>query len=321
MRAALLLAGAGVIALVLAACGGGGEERGPVHTPIGSRYLPQTVSSELVVGTNRFMVGLMDQEENRPVLGAQLHFRFFKLEGTERVLKDEMDATPIRITRTYTHIHEDGTVETHEAGDIGVYVATVEFDSPGDWAVEVSGSIDGQEMEPVAPTFTVLEEGFSPAVGEPAPRTAQPTLSDVADITELCTDDAPNPEMHDMTIAQAVTSGRPTVIVFATPAFCVSQICGPTKEAVDDLFVDYKDRVNFVHVEPYDLEKARSGEALEPLPFLWDEWGLRSEPWVFLVDSEGNVAAKFEAIVTREELEEALVPLLSPSPTGGDTRY
>jgi glutathione peroxidase-family protein len=141
--------------------------------------------------------------------------------------------------------------------------------------------------------------------------------------------------MHTMTIAEAVTSGRPSVIIFATPAFCLSRICGPTKDVVDDLFEQYKDEVNFVHVEPYFLELAREGKALCSIPVFnlqgarerWggaecpvltdDElpppdqsWNLTSEPWVFLVDSEGNIAAKFEAVVTMDELKAALEPLL-----------
>jgi hypothetical protein len=116
--------------------------------------------------------------------------------------------------------------------------------------------------------------------------------------------------MHDRTIADAVTSGRPTVIVFATPAFCMSQICGPTKSVVDEIYQEYATRANFVHVEPYDIEKARNGHGLDPLPFLEEEWGLRTEPWVFLVDRNGKVAAKFEAVVSREEIVQALLRIL-----------
>ena len=40
------------------------------------------------------------------------------------------------------------------------------------------------------------------------------------------------------------------------------------------------------------------------------EWGLPSEPYTFLIDAQGRVAAKFEAYVSYPELEEALVALL-----------
>jgi hypothetical protein len=59
---------------------------------------------------------------------------------------------------------------------------------------------------------------FSVGVGDPAPRSVQTILSDVFDIKEIDTFDPPKPDMHDMTIADAVTSGKPSVIVFATPA-------------------------------------------------------------------------------------------------------
>ncbi len=307
-----LLAAAAVLALLAAACSSGADKDGPVLTPVQARYLPQTVSSELAVGPNRFMVGLVDQEQSQPVIGAQLHFRFFKLDGNEATLKFEMDANAIRVTKTYTHTHADGTVETHSAGEVGVYVANVDFDSAGQWGVEVSGAVQGDKIEPVRPTFTVLEKSLSPTVGDPAPRSRQPILGDPGfeDIAALDTSDPPNPDMHSMTIADAVASGRPTVIVFATPAFCISQICGPTKEVVDELYQKYQGQANFVHVEPYDLEKARSGEGLVPQPFLTEEWHLQSEPWVFVVDSQGVIAAKFQAVVTLEELEAALTPLL-----------
>jgi hypothetical protein len=80
---------------------------------------------------------------------------------------------------------------------------------------------------------------------------------------------------------------------------------------VDDLYAEYGDEANFVHVEPYDLVKARAGEALEVLPLLTDEWWLDSEPWVFVVDSSGLISAKFEGIMSYEELEAALTQVLS----------
>jgi hypothetical protein len=63
--------------------------------------------------------------------------------------------------------------------------------------------------------------------------------------------------------------------------------------------------VHFVHVEPYDVARARSGEGLFAVPAT-DDWGLTSEPWVFIVNGAGNVTAKFEAIVTSDELTQAL---------------
>jgi hypothetical protein len=46
-------------------------------------------------------------------------------------------------------------------------------------------------------------------------------------------------------------------------------------------------------------------------PLLTDEWLLASEPWVFVVDSQGVISAKFDGIATYEEMEAALTATLS----------
>ncbi|MEE8386857.1 MAG: hypothetical protein V3S01_13160 [Dehalococcoidia bacterium] len=305
-----LAVGLVLAALSLAAACGGGDGKPQAETPAPDKQLNAVVaSSDLAVGPNRFSLGLITQD-NELVTNAQLHFRFFKLDGEESILKSETDAKLIKVTNSFTRTREDGTVETVEAGETAVYVANVEFDETGNWGVEASGARDGEPFEPVTAAFTVLENSQTLAVGELAPLSLQTIVSDVADITDIDTSDPPIPEMHDMTIADAVTSGKPTVIVIATPAFCLSRICGPTKQVVDQVYADYKGQANFVHVEPYDLEKARSGEGLEVIPFLEQDWGLLTEPWVFLVDRDGTIAAKFEAVVSQKELEDALRQVL-----------
>ncbi len=354
-RLLALLAALAALALIAAACGGGGDGSGTTNTPAGSPttqacggpgstdniiftptkadYFPVVVSSDLAIGQDRFVVGLLDQEE-APVKNARLHFRFFCFsdEG-ERIYKSEVDATALTVTKGLTHTHDDGTVEYHEAGELGTYITYVDFDSPGKWGVEVTGTLEGKELEAQAPIFQVREESESPSVGDPAPPSHQTLLTDVGDIREIDTSDPPDPAMHEMTIAAAVQSGRPTVIVFATPAFCVSQLCGPTKGLVDDLYARYKAQANFIHVEPYFLEEARAGTALCPIPIMnvdyaanpeagcpvippeelppsEQSWNLSTEPWVFIVDADGKITAKFEAVVGGPELEDALAPLL-----------
>ena len=304
-----------LLALGAAACAGGGDEgdSGAVTPTPGPQVTAIVVNSELVVGENRFMIGLLSSE-NEEIIGAKVAFRFFKLEGEEQEPRGEAQATPVVLEKSYTETHEDGTVETHAAGESGVYVASVQFDEAGTWGVEIAASVGDTQYDPIGASFSVLQEGSTIAVGAPAPRSETLTLDDVADVAEIDTSDPPVPEMHTMTVAEAVTSGRSSVIVFATPAFCVSRICGPTKDVVDDLFEQYGDQVNFVHVEPYDVPRVRRGECPNlgacTVPAA-GEWGLLSEPWVFLVDGEGNVAAKFEAVVTLDELQRALEPLLT----------
>jgi hypothetical protein len=64
--------------------------------------------------------------------------------------------------------------------------------------------------------------------------------------------------------------------------------------------------VTFIHVEPYDLDK--TPEELVPVDAALD-WGLPSEPWVFVIDGKGLVAAKYEGVLSTKELRNALSSL------------
>lgn len=314
-RLPLVLASAAALSLLIVACSGdndSGDDGPMVLTPVSGDYNLQVISQDLAVGENRVVIGLLDNS-GMPIAGADLEADFYP-EGEDTPVADS-GLEAVTVQRSFTHIHEDGEQHQHEVGEIGVYVTNVDFDTAGTWSVVASGMVDGEDIESLGFTFSVREESLSPAIGEPAPQSVQLTLDDVDDILQIDTSTVPNPDMHDTTIAEAVTSGQPTVIVFATPAFCVSQICGPTKEVVDQMYEQYGDRMNFVHVEPYDVVRARSGDC-QPLtdcivPFLVEEWGLQSEPWVFTVDAEGNIAGKFEGVVGETELDQHLQTLVS----------
>jgi hypothetical protein len=62
--------------------------------------------------------------------------------------------------------------------------------------------------------------------------------------------------------------------------------------------------VTFIHVEVYeDFQGATSAEELNPAPAAV-AWGLPSEPWLYFVDGEGIVTARYEGTVSPEELAE-----------------
>ena len=102
------------------------------------------------------------------------------------------------------------------------------------------------------------------------------------------------------------------MLVFATPAFCQTATCGPTLDIVKQVAADYKDRLTFINVEPYVLTTTNG--QLQPelspdnLPIPVDAvntWGLQTEPYTFVVDSDGKISAKFEGIAGADELRAA----------------
>ena len=77
-----------------AACGGSSGEDAlfPDVITLGEGDIsPQITNRTLAVGENRFSLGLLDNDYS-PVLGAQVHLRFFDLNGEEPVLKSEAAA-------------------------------------------------------------------------------------------------------------------------------------------------------------------------------------------------------------------------------------
>ena len=110
-----------------------------------------------------------------------------------------------------------------------------------------------------------------------------------------------------MTIAEALEEAKPLVVTFATPAFCMSVTCGPQLEVIKNTKMKYRDRVNFIHVEVFDnpIEMQEDGSKGRLSPVM-TEWGIRTEPYTFVMDSQGYVSARFEGYVTGDELREAI---------------
>jgi hypothetical protein len=167
--------------------------------------------------------------------------------------------------------------------------------------VEVSfhgGGLNGDEKT----SFEVKVHGTTPAVGAPAPSSKTPTIRDVKSLTQITSDPTPTRRFYETSIAQAIARHEPFVAVFATPKYCTSQVCGPTLERVEHLAPQFP-KMTFIHVEIYDLSKAPAHLVAVPAD---REWGLPSEPWVFLVNSKGLVAGEWEGTVASPELAAAI---------------
>ena len=286
-------------ALVLAGCvdQAANSSVGPAptaaSTPAAGHALePTLVASQLLVGTQRFPVGVLDH--NTPVTDATVHVRAYTSVGTAVELRSEADA-PFR------GVGLEGR---------GVYVAQLRLNSPGQWLAEISvGLPDGTRRTSALP-FRVLTAGSVPGPGQPAPRSRSVTVHDVPDASYIDSGVPPD-DMHGLSIADAIAQHRPTLVVFATPAFCTSATCGPEVHAVQQLEPDYRDRLTFIHVEVYrDFKPDPSGRHLSPTVL---EWRLPTEPWVFLIDRDGNIASAFEGTAATDELRAAVDQLLARS--------
>jgi hypothetical protein len=302
----------GLVLACLLAPGFAHDERrrtagGTPAPPTGDALQPVITTSELVVGRNRFAFGLL--QGDRLLEEAEVVVRIYSLEQQPPRLHAEWPAPYYRLevieSGGRVHLHPDGTRHVHhEDTDVrGLYVTYLSFERPGTWGLEVLAKGDG----PVAAArFTVDVRAVpqTPALGAPAPRSRNLILGDVDDLRQIDTSDPPDPRLHRVRIADAIAQGKPQVIVFATPRYCVSRLCGPVLDVVRTLLPTYGDRVAFIHQEIWqDL----SAQQLFPTVA---EWNLPSEPWIFVVDHQGLIRAKFEGLTTARELEAALQQLL-----------
>lgn len=313
MKLFWLVCGAAAL-LIAAACGSSGDgdsdaDLFPTSVALGEcEVCPIVANSSLAVGENRMSIGLINKE-NEPVLDAAVHIRFFDLNGPEAQFKFEADTEYIPVELSFEDEQSAGAKQV--VGNNGIYIAHVTFDRSGSWGMELNVAEGGEVFKPVPFRFDVAEKTAEVAVGAAAPPSRQPTTADVADISEIDSSSPARPQMHDITVADALATGKPLVIAFATPAFCESRICAPVMDTVmDPLYNEAKDDAIFIHIEPYRLQELRSGAGRVPIDAT-TEWGLRSEPWIFIVDAQGKIAAKFEGIIGLKEVKAALDDVLS----------
>ncbi|MGD8487141.1 MAG: hypothetical protein PVH07_10930 [Chloroflexota bacterium] len=269
------------------------------------RIIPVLASSEIAQGPNRFLFSLTDPAG--ALLAAPdvaVRLEFFDSDSDPEAVVFEADARFL------------WAIE----GVRGLYAADVEFPQAGRWGTRFYATFPDGTTETVRVDYDVWEETSTPPIGAPAPLIDTPTAEDVGgDVSLISSDPDPVDRFYQKSILDAIEDDIPAVIAFVTPSFCQTATCGPTIEKVKQVASSHPDDVNFVHVEPY-LMHVKDGYlqpwlseqgSLQSAP--WTErYGLRTEPYVIVLDAAGLVRAKFEGAITVDELEDALWEALTP---------
>ena len=304
MRTGLLAVTVALGVMALVACGGSAPEAPPAETSAAPVIQVPTVAPDdgeieshlatkvLEVGTQR--VAFLLSTQKALVKAPQVNISVAPADGS---------GPPTEITAPYN---------AWPYGVRGSYAAPVEFETPGDYrltVMPVGGEVTGEAVIDVS----VAADSPIPSVGEAAPASETKTLDEAAVITDLTTAYEPDDELYRMSVAEAVASGRPSVVVFATPAFCTSPTCGPQVDTVSELRAAHPDAANYIHVELYDNPDEIQGDlSRAELVTAADEWGFTqipgwtNESWVFVLDGDGIVRQRFEGFATLAELEAAL---------------
>lgn len=160
--------------------------------------------------------------------------------------------------------------------------------------------VDGGPEQGAA--FQVMDAGTVavPGPGDALPPFDTPTIEDPRGVDPVCTRDPEPCPFHDLTLSEALESGKGVVYLIGTPAFCQTGTCAPALESIIDIADDYADRYVFVHAEVYTDDTATV-----PAPAI-EAAGLTYEPALFVTDADGIVVERLDAVWNRDELVETL---------------
>jgi hypothetical protein len=307
-----LLAGA----LLLGACTSEGDTPEPTGSPQGAQVAAAMATSDLYVGApQRVAIGLILADQRLLSFGS-VDVTFSYVGTAEEPLEPQRgpSAVAVYLPTPGTPDEPGGPRPTLPSEARGVYQAEgVTFDRAGFWQADVTADAEELGVQRARATFPVLEDPAYPAPGEPAPATENLTMDSTdaplgaIDSRAVNEGEVPDPELHQWTIARALEEGRPALVVFSTPVFCVSQFCGPVTDVVQDLAARFDDRAVFIHVEIWrDYQNQVLNQAAA-------EWLYRdgdlTEPWVYLIGADGTIADRWATLFREDELVAALEAL------------
>ena len=197
-------------------------------------------------------------------------------------------------------------------------VASLDIPSAGAWKLSVaSGGASGDVA------IQALDPGASTAIGAPAPDVDTPTLDDVGgEVRAVTTQPNPDLRMSQTSTADARAAGTPYVLVIDSARFKVSPECGRALTMIRYLLDRWQNDVAFIHLEPFEYqvisgEPVLSGSLTDPpmnrdsLAFgLGDAtWPGTKMPWIFVVDGDGIVRAKYTGIVGSADIDVILTQI------------
>jgi hypothetical protein len=308
-----------LLALLAAGCGGDDETTAedptasapeassfpPAEGTIEDLFASTEPTEEIVVapatqvyveGENRFGFGVFsvdgEQITDADIAIYAAHGSTGKVEGPYPAQVESLETEPAFTAAT--------TANDPDAAQ-AVYVADLELDQPGEWRlVALIDQGDGfvATRVPSAVVVTAAEDKV-PDVGEQAPVIHTPTTDDVGQVSDIDTRIPPS-SMHDVDFADAVGK-QPVVLLFATPALCQSRVCGPVVDVTEQVKRDRPDDAAYIHMEIWNDNDPNKGAREQVL-----DYNLQTEPWLFVVNSDGTVSDRIEGAFSIDELNAAL---------------
>jgi hypothetical protein len=306
VRTRFPLAATAAIAFLVAACGVTSATPSNASTaPSGSggpTILPIPINNAFAVGDNRVMFTLTDSSGQKQVAAPDRSLSI----GYHGPNGETIAAAP----QTFIWAID---------GVSGVYVGHTTFPSAGQWSADFTTAAPGAPTQTTTFRFDVRDKLDVVSPGDPAPSVKTPTLADVGgDVTKISTDATPVKRFYETSEAAALAAKKPFVLIFATPKFCKSAVCGPTLDKLKPVAAAHPE-MTFINVEPYQLklvdgqlQPVLNGIDLVPAEAT-TAFRLVSEPYVFVIGADGKISSSFELVFSPEEIEAAIQKVEKPA--------
>ena len=169
--------------------------------------------------------------------------------------------------------------------DVGLYSLVVD-----------GGPQDGAAVQVLDPSEVTI-----PLVGSPLPAFDTPTVDDARGVNPICTRTPEPCPFHDVTLTDALASGRPVVYLIGTPAHCSTGTCSPALDGLLELRDELSATYVIVHAEVYTDDTAT-----QVAPAV-TSYAMTYEPALFVTGRDGMIVERLDAVFDSVELREVLL--------------
>jgi hypothetical protein len=205
--------------------------------------------------------------------------------------------------RTKPEFRAKTTVSDPDAASV-VYVTHVNFPSDGEWRIAALIDQEGELTTSLLPSAVVGTFKHVPRIGQKAPPIHTPTPADVnGDLSKITTRIPPDTQ-NEVDYAE-VLGKKPIVLLFATPQFCQSRVCGPVVDVAEQVKQTYGKKAAFIHMEIYKDNDPNKGVRSQVSAF-----HLPSEPWLFAIGADGRIEDEIDGAFGVQELTRVVKKLV-----------
>ncbi|HET6997799.1 MAG TPA: hypothetical protein VFI03_04350 [Solirubrobacterales bacterium] len=181
-----------------------------------------------------------------------------------------------------------------------VYTTELDFPSNGEWRIAALIKQDGEVKGTLLSSAVVGQFDSIPEPGQKAPKIHTPTAEDAAGDLSKITTRIP-PDTQNQVDYADVLGKEPIVLLFATPQFCESRVCGPVVDVAEQVKQEYGDEAAFIHMEIWNDNDPAKDVRPQVRAF-----NLPTEPWLFTINRQGRVSSVIQGAFGLEALTAAV---------------